>query len=201
MSFWNGTTTTPRDISQARCVDSCPVTTDCTSYVAGGDSGGAHIYKFKQGITKRFSEQKTASFPSYSLSRRPSDDVIDVDHSSNDDVTDNPIHSGKKMNFQMVLSRNHSGDKTYDDHVIVPAFVLHPSGAYYVPVKIITPSVEDLIPHSPSSNSETHHPVNIPVSFSKPCCWIQNGDSKSTSKSTIETDDCGYFTETKDAFI
>ncbi|KAL5014618.1 hypothetical protein ScPMuIL_008888 [Solemya velum] len=184
-------------MNQDRYIESSPVAMDCEgTSVSSGDSGVGPIYKFKQGITKRFSQQKMVSNRNHSLSSNDSyqddsdqNNLFGKSFAKDSIPEDNNKNNRQKTDLKMVLlSRNHSVNS------MLPAFVLHPSGKYYVPVKILTSNIDDLIPYHPSSSSETYHPVNIPVSFDRPGVWIQNGESKSDS----ENEDSGYSTESRD---
>ncbi|KAL5010229.1 hypothetical protein ScPMuIL_012534 [Solemya velum] len=186
-----------------RDTNSSPMEMDSRSSSISSGNSRDPIYKFKHSITKRFSQQKSGSNPSDSSSSSSREDESDqykwfgtssiTDSSSSRSTTSNC----RKGDFQMFqLSRRYREDGFSGSSSMLPAFVLHPSGTHYIPVKIATTSVDEIFPESPVSMSGTFHPINIPVCFDRPCFLIQNVNVMCNNNSS-ENGESGYSTQIK----
>lgn len=184
--------------------NSSPMEMDSRSSSISSGNSRDPIYKFKHSITKRFSQQKSGSNPSDSSSSSSRDDESDqykwfgtssiTDSISSRSSTSN-CRKGEFQTYQM--SRRYREDKFNGPSSMLPAFVLHPSGTHYIPVKITTASVDEIFPDSPVPMSGTFHPINIPVCFDRPCFLIQNVNAMCNNSS--ENGESGYSTQIKSA--
>jgi len=153
---------------------------------AAGVIGGGGVYKYKDSIKRRFCSESDADAPNHVDTRSyssMSDAASSAPESSPPSSPGAPPNSATARDdcscCRTVPSA--SVDQT-------PGFVLHPSGAYYVPVITATAQVfNDTAPGSPLDGQQGRavicHPVSIPVRYTG------GGGSTATTASCVCVDD------------
>jgi len=125
-------------------------------------SGGA-AYKYKDNIKRRFCSESDAQTLATAVDRSHSsvsDDAASV--CSAPSSPSGPLQSSTSSacSFRSIATDDRS-----------PGFVLHPSGAFYVPVMVSMAHVRDVLGAAAALEvaSVVCHPVNIPVYFAGNC--------------------------------
>jgi len=119
-------------------------------------AAGGSAYKYKDNIKRRFCSEGDAQAP-FVDTRTYSGSSGDCSTPPSSPATVPAVTSSGPRQMTVTSTTQRS-----------PGFVLHPSGAYYVPVMAATAQVRVLAAHasSPEGAEVVCHPVSIPVRFS-----------------------------------